>query len=409
MAPALSAAARPRHDDPRLDYDTFINVSFFLQGRADQFAQQKPGRRKEILGSILGLEVWEAYKERAAGRRKELESELKKLEGHVAEIDAELSEEDARKQRLLDLETQLKELGSLRKAQEIARETSRQLQTGLERQRQQVKTLSRDLERSQADLDGSKSRLAGREQERLKSTAVAARAAEIEAAHADWQRTRQELDKWDGLAVQFHEMENRRRPFLDEINTEKARLEQERTILQQQNEDLTAQAITVSGLQGELSTARKELDKAEVRLKERPELETRLKEDRSQQAELLAANASLKREMTCSTSVLKTPGGGRRRRLCAGSRSAHSTARPPWSRPRPRAPQKGIPGGATRLRLMNLPLVSPGWRRSLRGFQRKIPPASRFPTRLPNSTSDCKALPARRRNGKRVGRSACRK
>ena len=45
----------------RLDYDTFINVSFFLQGRADQFAQQPPTRRKEILGSILGLEAWEIY------------------------------------------------------------------------------------------------------------------------------------------------------------------------------------------------------------------------------------------------------------------------------------------------------------------------------------------------------------
>ncbi len=50
----------------RLDYETFINVSFFLQGRADQFAQQPPTRRKEILGAILGLEAWEAYRERAA-------------------------------------------------------------------------------------------------------------------------------------------------------------------------------------------------------------------------------------------------------------------------------------------------------------------------------------------------------
>ena len=48
----------------RLDYDTFINVSFFLQGKADQFAQQPPTRRKEILGNILGLETWEVYRER---------------------------------------------------------------------------------------------------------------------------------------------------------------------------------------------------------------------------------------------------------------------------------------------------------------------------------------------------------
>ena len=39
-----------------LDYDTFINASFFLQGKADQFTQQRPADRKRILSSILGLE-----------------------------------------------------------------------------------------------------------------------------------------------------------------------------------------------------------------------------------------------------------------------------------------------------------------------------------------------------------------
>ncbi|MCD4674289.1 MAG: SMC family ATPase, partial [Anaerolineaceae bacterium] len=59
-----------------MDYETFINASFFLQGRADQFSQQRPGDRKRILGSILGLEVWEEYRERTAQRRRDDEKEL---------------------------------------------------------------------------------------------------------------------------------------------------------------------------------------------------------------------------------------------------------------------------------------------------------------------------------------------
>jgi exonuclease SbcC len=35
----------------RLDYETFVNASFFLQGKADMFAVQPPGKRKEILSS----------------------------------------------------------------------------------------------------------------------------------------------------------------------------------------------------------------------------------------------------------------------------------------------------------------------------------------------------------------------
>ena len=102
----------------RLDYDTFVNVSFFLQGRADQFAQQPPTRRKEILGAILGLEAWEIYRERAAERRKAVERELDSVDGRVAEIDAELAEEEPRKAHLAELESQLKGLAASRKLQE---------------------------------------------------------------------------------------------------------------------------------------------------------------------------------------------------------------------------------------------------------------------------------------------------
>ena len=38
----------------RMDYETFINASFFLQGKADQFAQQRPGDRKRILSKHPG-------------------------------------------------------------------------------------------------------------------------------------------------------------------------------------------------------------------------------------------------------------------------------------------------------------------------------------------------------------------
>ena len=54
----------------RLDYETFVNASFFLQGKADQFTQQNATKRKEVLSNILGLEAWEEYKNRTAEKRK---------------------------------------------------------------------------------------------------------------------------------------------------------------------------------------------------------------------------------------------------------------------------------------------------------------------------------------------------
>ncbi|MCU0489842.1 MAG: SMC family ATPase, partial [Anaerolineales bacterium] len=57
----------------RLDYETFVNASFFLQGKADQFTQQRPGDRKRILSNILGLEIWGEYQKKALALRRGVE------------------------------------------------------------------------------------------------------------------------------------------------------------------------------------------------------------------------------------------------------------------------------------------------------------------------------------------------
>ena len=91
----------------RLDYETFVNAAFFLQGKADQFTQQRAGDRKRILSRILGLEVWETYRKQAFERRKEVDNEIGTLDGRLAEINSELAEEDARIRRLEELEKSL--------------------------------------------------------------------------------------------------------------------------------------------------------------------------------------------------------------------------------------------------------------------------------------------------------------
>ena len=115
----------------RLDYDTFVNASFFLQGKADEFTQKKAGERKSVLGNILGLEIWETYRERTAERRKEIEKETAGIDRSIADIDAELAEEEPRKRRLKELESDLKRLSEARKTQETALESLRRAAASL--------------------------------------------------------------------------------------------------------------------------------------------------------------------------------------------------------------------------------------------------------------------------------------
>ncbi|HEX9091341.1 MAG TPA: AAA family ATPase, partial [Anaerolineales bacterium] len=211
----------------RLDYETFVNASFFLQDKADQFTQQRPGDRKRILGSILGLEVWEVYKQRVNDRRKAAESEITGLDGRLDEINTELSEEDARTEHLASLTADLKRLSKARKAQEGLLEHAHKIDATLAEQRRLVSMVGRQLEAAQQRQSELDQRLAARSQERQEYSLRVAKAEEIEAAYASWQSLRLELARWDEVAARFREHEARRQAPLLVIEAEKGRLTKE--------------------------------------------------------------------------------------------------------------------------------------------------------------------------------------
>ena len=262
----------------RLDYDTFVNVSFFLQGRADQFAQQPPTRRKEILGNILGLEAWEIYRERAAERRKGIERELDSVDGRLAEIDAELGEEEPRKAHLAELESQLSGLAASRKIQESG---AGECQAGTRRAGQAARA-GPQTGRGPGTFagriwPGSRPGWPTKKPSAAPMPDLVQRAAEVEAAYAALQKARLDLEKWEQIAGRFREHDQRRQPLLREIEAERARLEQE-----QDRPGGTAQRHRRSGLRGELATrqnlaaAKQALEQAEARLAERSELEKQI-------------------------------------------------------------------------------------------------------------------------------------
>ncbi|MGD0876554.1 MAG: SMC family ATPase [Anaerolineales bacterium] len=281
----------------RLDYDTFVNVSFFLQGRADQFAQQPPTRRKEILGAILGLEVWDVYRDRAAGRRKVVERELDSVDGRVAEIEAELAEEEPRQAHLAELESQLNGLVASRKLQETALANVKQVRMALDRQRELVVKLNEALARSQENLAGLQTRLGVKESERSSHAELVSRADGVEASYVALQKARLDLEKWEQVAGRFREHDGMRQPLLREIESERARLEQERAGLEEQRSILGNQTPAMVELRAGLKTARKALELAEAQLAERIDLEQQIQLGREQWAALRSENITLNTRM----------------------------------------------------------------------------------------------------------------
>ena len=281
----------------RLDYETFINASFFLQGKADQFTQKKASERKAVLSTILGLEIWDTYKDRAAEKRRLLEIDVHGIDVRIAEIDMELGEEDVRRSRLVELENSLKQLSTARAAQEAALENIRKNAALLDQQRKMAETLSTALERSRTALASLESRLDEKESDHTEYANLVSRAKEIESAYKSWQKARKDLEALDTVAMEFREHEKQRTPLLEKIAVEKATLEEEQRGLLIEEEQINRQHSSIKELNADVEMANNDLKEANTKVIERAELENNKNNARERQAALKAENEALKENM----------------------------------------------------------------------------------------------------------------
>lgn len=281
----------------RLDYETFTNASFFLQGKADQFSQQKPSDRKRILSSILGLEIWETYRARAAEQRKELEAELNTTDSRLAELEAEIRQEPQRVERLHQLETSLKLLVESRKSKEKALESQRQVAAVIQEQLRNVKVLEEQAAYASKRWTQLEQVWADRCREQSEYQSQISAADQIEAAYAAWQEAKARLEQWEKTAASFHEQEPARRAPLTEIETQRARLEQELRSLNQQQQQTAGLAAQLPGLQTQLDEWNLQSKTLTTRMDERARLESEIFQFQELRANLISENNRLKVEM----------------------------------------------------------------------------------------------------------------
>ena len=281
----------------RLDYETFTNASFFLQGKADQFAQQIPTDRKRILGNILGLEIWEEYRARAAEKRKDLEMVLNADTARVDEIRDELDEEAARQEKLKELEEKLTAATRQRLGMETLITTLRKHAAILEEQKKQTDLWQSQLQQKEAQVRQFEDKLAGLQAEEKRFTGLMDAAPQIEAGYQQWQADLQALQSMDKLAASFHQQQSLRANPLVEIEKQKAGLEQQ----YRQYLEVQQQAIELDGLlpqlQAELVNLLERHNLLEKQLAARPELEARLQHIIESQANLNAENVRLVKDM----------------------------------------------------------------------------------------------------------------
>lgn len=280
-------------DTLRMDYDTFVNASFFLQGEADQFTRKVPGDRKRVLSKILGLDIWEQYKTRAGERRRAVEIEVSELDGSLKEIGAELAEEPERRRRLKDIDESLRQQTALRKSQEkILENAQREANSILEQQHwlENQQRMVNSLERRLSELNN---RLGDRRRESAEYADVLDRELTIEAAYAEWQSARKMLEQMEKTADQYRELDRQREAVFSLIRAARARLEQELETLSGSAARIEIGRKDAVSLSQQIQTEEDHIRQAQEKLEGRSEIENNIKAEREQSSALQAENKHL--------------------------------------------------------------------------------------------------------------------
>ncbi|MFC1907065.1 AAA family ATPase [Chloroflexota bacterium] len=140
------------NDILHMDYDTFINSAFLRQGHADEFTQQPPSKRKEVLGNILGLAVYDELEELAKEQAKQRETERAQLDSNIAEIAAELDQKPAYLTELEQVQTHFSAIEKLLGEQKSRLDNLRAQKESLERMQIQLTHLEEHTATTQGEI-----------------------------------------------------------------------------------------------------------------------------------------------------------------------------------------------------------------------------------------------------------------
>lgn len=110
--PSITATQQKITDTLRMDYNTFINSVFILQGRADEFTRRSARDRKVILADILGLWRYDELRERARLRMQQVEQGRDECDRRLLHIDETLEGREACLDTIAALNTCIQEISS---------------------------------------------------------------------------------------------------------------------------------------------------------------------------------------------------------------------------------------------------------------------------------------------------------
>ncbi len=243
----------------KLDYVTFINSAYLKQGRADEFTNKSPGKRKEILAEILRLNVYDELEKRARERARATENRISDIKGSIRVIEEEIAQEDTIRRLLEQEETELAHVEAERK---IAEARERELQAQVDHLKQREQEVQRQRERvrqRQQELrELQEERAALRRQVQAIQNDLA-HAETIRERYQAFLRAKEQNEKFTAQLQRQVALQQALSQAQEAWNHARLNVERDRSRLQQRRRELQTQAADLENAQKALEEATEHL------------------------------------------------------------------------------------------------------------------------------------------------------
>jgi exonuclease SbcC len=233
-----------------MDYDTFINSAFLLQGRADEFTNKTPADRKAVLAKIMGLETYDRLQGSARDRLNEATAAAAEAAGALQRMKSDAEEAGDPSGLLAELQTHLAAHNLRLLDQRHATEKLHATVEELQRQRDslpplqdQIQEAVQDLSELQVSLDAAGGRVS-------QYQSLIDKADSIRDGVKALERAREQFDSMETARVESEQLTARKAITVRAIDVAKSRLE---TVAEQLERKVRSELLPKAEAESELT------------------------------------------------------------------------------------------------------------------------------------------------------------
>jgi exonuclease SbcC len=248
----------------KLDYDTFINSSFIMQGRADEFTVKNPAERKQVLADILGLEQYDRLEELAKEEVRQRKARIQELDIQISRIAKQLEERPDVQHHLEELEhAQAQAQHRLNEAREALAELLAEKQH-LEYSRQQLEQYRSRLHELDGYITAAEKRIGQHLARKGGLEQILARREEIERGYAEWQSVQAQVAHYESVLEALRPLERQQSELEHEISSQAQNLRLQIQFAKREIENMQGELAARPALEQQLAEVLGMLDRLEA-------------------------------------------------------------------------------------------------------------------------------------------------